>query len=133
MTAAPFVLAILLSAFLAIACSYLLTTSARSRGRDLAVLRALGSDSRQLRAIIHWHASLVAGLVVLVGFPAGVILGRRVVALITTALGIVPGAEVPTIGSAMLVVLAVLTANVLALMPARRAARQSVRRLMLDR
>jgi ABC-type antimicrobial peptide transport system permease subunit len=132
-TAAPFVLAILLSVFLLIACTYLLTTSVRSRGRDLAVLRALGSDSRQLRAIIHWHASLVAGLVVLVGFPAGVILGRWVVALLTTALGIVPGAEVPLIASATLLVFAVLMANVLALMPARRAARQSVRRLMLDR
>jgi ABC-type antimicrobial peptide transport system permease subunit len=93
----------------------------------------LGSDSRQLRSIIHWQASLVAGLVVLVGFPAGVILGRWVVALLTTALGIVPGAEVPLIASATLLVFAVLMANVLALMPARRAARQSVRRLMLDR
>ena len=105
-TAAPFVLVILLSALLVIACTYLLTTSVRSRGRDLAVLRALGSDSRQLRAIIHWHASLVAGLVVLVGFPAGVILGRWVVALLTTALGIVPGAEVPLIASATLLVFA---------------------------
>jgi hypothetical protein len=132
-TAAPFVLAILLSVFLVIACTYLLTTSVRSRGRDLAVLRALGSDSRQLRAIIHWHASLVAGLVVLVGFPAGVILGRWVVALLTTALGIVPGVEVPLIASATLILFAVLVANTLALLPGRRAARQSVRRLMLDR
>ena len=132
-TAAPFVLAILLSVFLVIACAYLLTTSVRSRGRDLAVLRALGSDSRQLRAIIHWQASLIAVLVVLVGFPAGVILGRGVVALLTTALGIVPGVEVPLIASATLLVCAVLMANTLALMPGRRASRQSVRRLMLDR
>ena len=53
--------------------------------------------------------------------------------MLTTALGIVPGAEVPLIASATLLVFAVLIANTLALMPARRAARQSVRRLMLDR
>jgi hypothetical protein len=132
-TAAPFVLVTLMSVFLVIACTYLLTTSVRSRGRDLAVLRALGSDSRQLRSVVHWHATLVAALVVLVGFPAGVILGRWVVRLLTTALGIVPGADVPLVASAALVLFAVLVANLLALMPARRAARQSVRRLMLDR
>jgi ABC-type antimicrobial peptide transport system permease subunit len=131
-TAAPFVLAILLSVLLVLACVYLLTTSVRARGRDLAVLRALGSDSRQLRAIIHWQASLVVGLVVLVGLPLGVILGRWVVTLLTTALGIMPGAEVPLLMSVALVVAAMLMANLLALMPARRAARNTVRQLMLD-
>ena len=104
----------------------------RARGRDLAVLRALGSDSHQLRGIIHWQASFVAGLVVLVGLPLRVILGRWVVTLLTTALGIVPGAEVSLLMSVALVVAAMLTANLLALMPARRAARNTARQLMLD-
>ncbi|HEX2782615.1 MAG TPA: FtsX-like permease family protein, partial [Ilumatobacteraceae bacterium] len=98
-----------------------------------AVLRALGSDSRQLRAIIHWQASLVAGLVLLLGLPSGVIVGRRIVGLLTSALGIVPGAEVSPLLVLAVVVIAGVTANLLALMPARRAARTPVRELMLDR
>lgn len=69
---------------------------------------------------------------VLVGLPLGVILGRWVVTLLTTALGIMPGAEVPLLMSAAFVVAAMLMANLLALMPARRAARNTVRQLMLD-
>ena len=75
----------------------------------------------------------MTGLVVLVGLPLGVILGRRVVTLLTTALGIVPGVEVPLLMSVALVAAAMLMANPLALMPARRAARNAVRQLMLDR
>jgi hypothetical protein len=59
--------------------------------------------------------------------------GCRAPSARTTTLGIVPGAAVPLIASATLVLLAVLIANMRALMPGRRAARQSVRRLMLDR
>lgn len=132
-TAAPFVLALVLTVLLAVSCAYLLTTSARARRRDLAVLRALGSDSRQLRAIIHWQATLVAGLVVLVGLPLGVILGRWIVRLLTGTLGVVPGAQVPSLLVAGIVAVAGFTANLLAVMPARFAARTTVRELMLDR
>lgn len=66
-TAAPLMLAIVLTVLLIVACAYLLAASVRARRRDLAVLRALGSDQRQLRAIIHWHATLVAASVLLVG------------------------------------------------------------------
>ena len=132
-TAAPFVLAALLSVLLVVACAYVLTTTVRSRGRDLAVLRALGSDSRQLRGIVHWQASLVAGLVLLVGLPAGVILGRWIVSLLTNALGVVPGVEVPWAFALALIGVTFVVANLLAVMPARRAAHSTVRQLMLDR
>lgn len=132
-TAAPYVLVAVLTALLLIACAYLLTTSVRARGRDLGVLRSLGANGRQLRAIVHWQATTVAALVLLVGLPSGVILGRWVVELLTDALGIVPGAQVPTLLVLALVVAVGLSANVLALVPARRAARTNLVWLMRDR
>lgn len=132
-TAAPFVLTAVLTVLLLVSFAYLLTTSVRARRRDLGVLRALGSDSRQLRAIVHWEASLVAGVVSLVGLPAGVIVGRRIVGLLTTALGIVPGAEVPLVLVVAMLGVAGLIANAVAMMPARRAAHATVRALTQDR
>ena len=132
-TAAPFLLAAVLALLLVLGCAYLLATSVRSRRRDLAILRALGSNSRQLRTAVHWLATLVAAAIVVVGLPLGVVVGRRVVSLLTTALGIVPGAEQP-VGLLLLgVAAAVLIANGLALLPARRAARVGIAQLSLDR
>ena len=132
-TAAPFLLAAVLALLLVVGCAYLLATSVRSRRRDLAILRALGSNSRQLRTAVHWQATLVAAAIVAVGLPLGVVVGRRVVSLLTTALGIVPGAEQP-VGLLLLAVAgAVLIANGLALLPARRAARVGIAQLSLDR
>ena len=132
-TAAPLVLAVVLAVLLTVACAYLLATSVAARSRDLAVLRALGCDRRQVRAIIHWQAMLVTAVVVLVGLPGGLIVGRLVVRLLTTALGIVPGAAAPVLLVLAVPVVAVVMANVLALVPARRAAHTNIARLTRDR
>ena len=132
-TAAPFLLAAVLALLLVVGSAYLLATSVRSRRRDLAILRALGSNSRQLRTAVHWQATLVAAAIVVVGLPIGLAAGRRVVSLLTTTLGIVPGAQQP-VGVLLLVTVgAVLIANGLALLPARRAARAGITQLSLDR
>jgi predicted lysophospholipase L1 biosynthesis ABC-type transport system permease subunit len=99
----------------------------------LAILRALGSDSRQLRAVVHWQVSLVATIIVAVGLPLGIIVGRWVVTLLTSALGIVPGADVPALGVAAVIGVALLFANALALLPARRASRIGISQLSADR
>jgi ABC-type lipoprotein release transport system permease subunit len=105
----------------------------RARQQDLAILRALGSNTRQLRATVHWQATLVAAAIVVLGVPAGIALERRVVTLLTNALGIVPGAELPIGVLLLLVAAALLVANALALLPARRAARVRLTQLSLDR
>jgi ABC-type lipoprotein release transport system permease subunit len=132
-TTAPFLLALVLGTLLVVTCAYLLVTSVRARRRDLAVLRALGSDSRQLRSIVHWQATLIALMVVVVAIPLGILAGRWVVKLLTNALGIVPGADVPLVFVLIVAVAAFVLANVLALLPARKAARTNVVGLMRDR
>ena len=132
-TAAPFLVAAVLALVLMTGSAYVLASSFRRTRRDLAILRALGSDSRQMRAVVHWQSSLAAILMVVPGVALGVVLGRRVVALLMDALGIVPGADVPPLGIAAIVGVALLVANTLALPPARRAARVRMAELSIDR
>ena len=132
-TAAPFLLAAVLTLVLVTGSRYVLTSSVRTRRRDLAVLRALGSDTRQMRAVVHWQSSLAAMIILIPGVTLGIVLGRRVVALLMNALGIVPGADLEMLGIGAIVCVALLVANALALQPARRAARLGMAQLFLDR
>ena len=132
-TAAPFLLAAVLGLLLVVGCAYLLATSVRLRRRELAILRALGSSGRQLRRAVHWQATLVAVAIVVAGVPLGIFVGRRIITHLTTTLGIVPGTEQPVVVLLLVIVGAVLIANGLALLPARRAARAGIAQLSLDR
>jgi len=49
----------------------------RNRSRDVAVLRTLGFDRRQIRRTVAWPATVLAVLALLLGVPAGVVLGRQ--------------------------------------------------------
>jgi hypothetical protein len=132
-TAAPFLLAAVLTLVLTTGSAYVLGSSFRRRRRDLAILRALGSNSRQIRGVVHWQSSLAAIIILVPGVPLGVLLGRRVVALLMDALGIVPGADVHTLGIAAIVGAALLAVNTLALPAARRAGRVRMADLSVDR
>ena len=50
---------------------------------------------RQLRAIVHWQATLVALAILVIGVPVGIVLGRWIVQQLTGTLGIVPGVDLP--------------------------------------
>ena len=90
---APVVLALVLSVLLLVGCAFLLTLSVRAQRRDFAILRALGARRRQLRAVVHWEATLVVLAILVVGVPVGVALGRLIVRELTGRLGIVPGID----------------------------------------
>ena len=132
-TAAPYLLAVVMTLLLVVVGAYLAATSARSRRRDLSILRVLGSNPRQVRAVVHWQASLVASTIAVIGIPLGIALGHRIVALLTDALGIVPGSNNPAIVIIGAIVVTLLVANVLAFVPARTAARDRIVHLTLDR
>ncbi|MEO6570541.1 MAG: ABC transporter permease, partial [Ilumatobacteraceae bacterium] len=131
-TAAPYLLALAFLFLAVIGCAYLLAASARSRRREFSILRALGSDRRQLRAIVHWHATVVGVVVLAIGLPVGIVGGRSIVFLLTDALGIVPGAHVSLLVIGGVVAAALAGANVLAMLPALRAASNRVTRLSPD-
>jgi ABC-type antimicrobial peptide transport system permease subunit len=123
---------IVLAVLLLVGCAYLLAVSVRAERRDLAVLKALGAQRRQVLALVHWQATLVAVAILVVGIPAGLLLGRWVVAQFTDALGIVPHVDFAPLVLLAVAASTVLAANVVAVIPGRRAARTSTRALGRD-
>ncbi len=121
------VLPLALGGFLALlavgAVGQALTMAVRRRRRELAVLRTLGLTSRQTRLVVVTQASVLAVIGLALGIPLGLAAGRaiwRVVADFT------PLAYYPPLSVWALVLIApvtLLAANLLAVWPARRAAR----------
>lgn len=117
----PLLLAALLAVLGLGVLAHTMTTSARRRRRELAVLRAIGFLRRDLAATICWSGlALVAGCVV-VALPVGVAAGRTVWREFANGIGVV---DDPLTESAPLVTVVVLTAVVtlaLSVFPGMRA------------
>jgi len=120
-------LPVALAAFVAVvalaAVGFALVTAVRRRQRDLAVLKTLGFRRRQVRATVAWHATTVAAIALLVGIPFGLVAGRFVWRAVADELGISADPTWPVLAITLLVPAAVLAVNVVAAVPARRAAR----------
>jgi hypothetical protein len=116
-----------LAAFLVLlgvgALGHVLTSTVRRRRRDLAVLRALGFRPLQVAGCVTWQAVTVSVVALVIGIPLGIAAGRwswRWVADST------PLFYAPPLAAAVAVVsvpAALLLANAMAALPARRAAR----------
>jgi hypothetical protein len=105
------------------AVAHALLTGVPSRRRDVAVLRALGLTPRQAAACVGWQAAVIGAVAVLVGVPLGMVVGRQIWRLVADSLSFVYVG--PTAGL-LLVVLVPIALGVLALLalwPARHAAR----------
>jgi predicted lysophospholipase L1 biosynthesis ABC-type transport system permease subunit len=121
----PVVLAVFLGLLGIAAVGHALHSSVRAQRHTLAVLRALGSTRRWLRLTIAACATALGGVAVLVGAPVGVVLGRAAWRTITERipLGFVgPDWLVVVV---VVVPLALVVANALAVWPGRRATRRA--------
>jgi hypothetical protein len=107
----------------AIAAGHALVTSVRRRSRDLAVLKTLGFVGSQLRATVAWQATTLAAVGLVLGVPAGLVIGRSAWAFVARRLGIDDHVPVPWLAIALAVPAAFVVANLIAAVPGRRAAR----------
>jgi PPIC-type PPIASE domain/FtsX-like permease family len=121
----PLVVSALLIAIAAAVLAHALVMAIRRRRRELAVLKTLGFDRRQVFATVAWQATTFAALGLVVGLPLGVSLGRWAWTLFAEQIGVVPEPVTPLPLILLVVPAAVLLANVVALLPARYAARTS--------
>jgi putative ABC transport system permease protein len=96
----------------------------RGRRRDLAVLKTLGFDRRQVLATVLWQATTLAAIGLLIGLPVGNALGRWAWNLFAGQLGVVPEAVTPPL-FVLIVPVAIVLANAVAVVPARIAASTS--------
>ena len=120
---APFILALVLALFALATLAQNLVSTVRDRRHDLAVLRALGSDGRQLRGIVHAHATTVAVVGAAVAIPVGAVLGGRIFTLVANGVGIVATPLTSALVLGLFLGAVLVVANLVALVPARRAAR----------
>ena len=121
------VLPLALGGFLALlaagAVGQALTMAVRRRRRELAVLRTLGLTGRQTRWVVVTQASVLAVIGLALGIPLGLAVGR---AHLAGRRGLHPAGVLPPLSVwalALIVPVTLLAANLLAVWPARRAAR----------
>jgi putative ABC transport system permease protein len=108
-----------------IVLGYSLAITARARAHELAVLRALGLASRRVRGVLACQGAVLGALVLVIGFPAGLVLGVAAWNRLADGLGVDAGA-VFSPWLAVLVPASLLVAVGASILPARRARRAPV-------
>ena len=111
-----------------IVLAYTLAVDQRHQLRDIAVLRTLGLDSSQVRRIMAWQGVVLAGSMLLVGLPLGVIAGREIWRRFAENLGVGGGPITPLL--VLLLPVCVAVGILASLHPARRARRSRVTTLL---
>ncbi len=119
----PVIVLTLVSVLGLAAIGYALMLTVRRRGRELAILRALGFRPAQAGRTIVWQALWIAAMSVLVGLPLGIIAGRRIWAAIVENANVIVQVDVPAGLLVALGVAAVVAIVALSLWPAYRAGR----------
>jgi hypothetical protein len=119
----PAILATLLATLALIAVGHTLVTGVRRRRRELALLKTIGFDHRQVGATVAWQASTIAMVGVALGIPIGLIVGRVVWRAVADSLGVAQLTTTPAWAVALTAAAALLLANVVAFVPGRAAGR----------
>lgn len=121
--AVPVLLALMLAVLAIVTLAHTLVTLTRRRRRDIAVLMAIGLTRVQVSAAIGWQGTLMAAAAVVVGVPVGIVLGRVAWRLFADLLGIPVDITIPILALVLTVPAAIGIARMMAVVPARLAAR----------
>jgi hypothetical protein len=118
----PLTLALLLALLATGTVAHTLLSSVRRRRRELAIFKAVGFITGQVRATVAWQATAIAASSLIIGLPLGIAAGRWAWTLLASQFAIEP---VPVISPLVLFAFpAVLVlANAIAVFPAQAAAR----------
>jgi len=108
-----------------VALGLTLAASVRRRRRDLALLKALGFTQRQLTSAIAWQATANAVIGITVGIPLGILAGRVLWTSFAHSIDAVPEPAASITATALVGIGALVVANLVAVLPARSAARTS--------
>jgi hypothetical protein len=119
----PRVLAIFLALLGIAAVGHVLVTAVRRRRGDIAILRAVGFRPVQAAACIGWQATIVGVIGLVIGIPLGIVAGRLAWRWVADNTPLLYAGPVAIAGVLLVVPLTIVVTNLLAALPARRAAR----------
>ena len=119
----PTVLAIFLAVLGAVAVGHALFSSVYRRRRDFAVLQSLGVTRSGVRGMITAQATVVGLAGLLIGVPIGLIAGRAGWQAIANRVPLTFRSPLTIIAVFVVVPVALIAANLLAIIPARRASK----------
>ena len=117
----PTVLSVFLAVLGAVAIGHALFSSVYRRRRDLAVMQSMGVTRRGVRLMIAAQATVVGVAGIVIGVPLGLIAGRAGWQAITHRVPLTFRSPMTLIAVVLVVPIALLVANLLAVIPARRA------------
>jgi len=118
----PVTSAVLLGVSALLAVGHALVTGVRRRRRELAILKTLGFGRRQVRSTIAWQATTLGLGGLLIGVPAGVLVGDVIWRLVADGLGVSSASTIPTVALLLTVPVVLVLVNLVAFLPARAAA-----------
>jgi ABC-type antimicrobial peptide transport system permease subunit len=119
----PFALAVFLAVLGMSAIGHSLFTSVRHRRRDFAVYQAMGITRLGTTATVLSQATTIAAVGLAVGVPVGIVAGRFGWQQITDRVPLRFVTPVALVAFGLVVPLAILITNALAVIPSRRASR----------
>jgi len=119
----PLILAGLIALLATATLAHVLVSGITRRRRDLAILKTIGFVRGQVRRTVAWQATTLAVVALAIGVPFGIAAGRWLWTTFATNLGVFPEPRIPAIAVALVVPGTIVLANLVALLPARSAAR----------
>ena len=121
--ALPRILAIFLALLATLAVIHALVSTVRMRRQEIAVLRTLGFERRQLSATLSWQATTIGAVGLAIGVPLGLVVGRVVWRAVAGDIGVVDDPLTPTLAVVALVLGTLAVLNLAAVVPGRSARR----------
>jgi putative ABC transport system permease protein len=91
----PTVLALLLGGMVLLTMLHVLIVAIHNRRHDVAVLRALGANRRWVARAVHWQATVLTGLPIIVGVPIGLLAGSALFRVFVDHIGALPDPAFP--------------------------------------
>ncbi len=89
----------------------------------MGILKALGADRRFVSQVVHVQATVFTVATIVLAIPIGVVLGQSVYRFIADSIGANGDATVPMGALAVAIAAPLVLANLVAVLPARRARR----------
>jgi predicted lysophospholipase L1 biosynthesis ABC-type transport system permease subunit len=119
----PYLVAGVVGALATLSLVHQMVGAVRRRRVDLAILRAFGATRRWLTGVVHWQATIITAVVLVIGIPLGTAAGNSIYRAFVDRTGARTDVVIPLGGILAAGLVLLMLANVAAAVPARRARR----------